>query len=338
MSRHDMAIDGAIREQVVEKLAQLLETYYVVPEVGSALARHLRDRRQSGAYDAIASAAGLCDAITAELRRQGRDRHLALRFTPERRRIYADADVFANVDRFEELRQEAAFRNFGIERIERLAGNVGYLDLRALYEPRIAGEKLAAALGLLADVSAVILDLRENPGGHPHAVALVCSYFLGPGPVHLNSFYNRAAGRTEQFWTLSYVPGRRYLEGPVYVLVSRRTGSAAEELAYNLQQLQRATVVGRATFGAAQAGVYYQIDQHFEAFISTARAVNPISGTNWEGTGVKPDIEVPPELALQSAQALALEAIVTRLGLPVSRSQRALLQEAQQALAELRES
>jgi retinol-binding protein 3 len=141
---------------------------------------------------------------------------------------------------------------------------------------------------------------------HDKHLHVDCTYLFGPEPVHLNELYWRPGDSTQQFWTLPYVPGKRYVGKPVSVLTSPRTFSGAEEFSYNLKNLKRATLVGETTGGGAHPGGPERVNDHFAVWLPTGRAINPISKTNWEGTGVKPDVEVPADQALATAHLAAL--------------------------------
>jgi retinol-binding protein 3 len=152
-------------------------------------------------------------------------------------------------------------------------------------------------------------------------VQLVSSYLFDQ-PTHLNSLYFRPTDRTDQFWTLPHVPGRRFgQEKPIYVLTSSRTFSAAEEFTYNLQNLERATVVGDTTGGGAHPGGVRRVGEHFGVFVPSGRAINPVSNTNWEGTGVRPDVAVPTDHAMQTAYVAALEKVMEKTTSPEIRRQ-----------------
>jgi C-terminal processing protease CtpA/Prc len=219
--------------------------------------------------------------------------------------------------------------------VKRLPGNVGHIEVTAVDEAEYTAEVVAAAMGLVANTSALILDLRRNTGGAPSGVAFWCRYFFPPEPVHLNDVYCRAGDQTQQYWTLPHLPGRRYLERPVYVLTSGRTFSGAEELAYNLKTLERATLVGERTRGGANPVEAYQLSPFFEVRVPTCRAINPITGTNWEGVGVEPRVGVPAAEALGTAHALALGAVLAGLGDAPVGPYAVLAEEARTALAEL---
>jgi C-terminal processing protease CtpA/Prc len=162
-------------------------------------------------------------------------------------------------------------------------------------------------MNFINGTDALIIDMRKNGGGNPAMVALVCSYLFGPEPVHLNDLYWREGNRTDEFWTKKEVAGKRYLNKDVYVLTSKRTFSGAEEFTYNLKNLKRATIIGETTGGGAHPGGGFRINEHFGVFVPTGRAISPITKTNWEGTGVTPDISVPADQALLVARLMALK-------------------------------
>jgi C-terminal processing protease CtpA/Prc len=182
-------------------------------------------------------------------------------------------------------------------------------------------------MSLVADTQALIFDLRRNGGGSPHGAIFWNSYLFPDADTHLNSIYDRESETTRQFWTLAYVPGRRYLDRPVYVLTSGDTFSGAEEFAYNLQQQHRATLIGETTRGGAHPTEPFPLTPTLEITVPVARSVNPVSGTNWEGTGVEPDITVPAAEAFDTAYPLALRAVLASSAPP------SVLERARAALA-----
>lgn len=200
--------------------------------------------------------------------------------------------------------------NYGFVKVENMRGNVGYIDFRGFSDPELGAETVAAAMNFVNNSDALIFDLRQNGGGDPAMVALICSYLFGDKPVHLNDLYMRAGNQTQEFWTKPEKAAKKYTDKPVYVLTSNRTFSGAEEFSYNLKNLKRATIVGETTGGGANPGESYRLSDHFQVFIPTGRAISPITNTNWEGVGVEPDVKVPQEQALKTAYLLALSKLL----------------------------
>jgi C-terminal processing protease CtpA/Prc len=172
-------------------------------------------------------------------------------------------------------------------------------------------------MNFLANADAIIIDIRDTPGGYPNMVQLLCSYFVRgtqEGRTHLNSFERRFDHSIEQFWTQAYVPGPRMYDTDLYVLTSQYTGSGAEELAYNLRNLERAILVGENTAGAAHPVKDVVIQNDFIMHLPDGRPINPISGTNWEGTGVEPHVSVRADQAFDTAYLMVLEKNLAEVG------------------------
>jgi C-terminal processing protease CtpA/Prc len=197
------------------------------------------------------------------------------------------------------------------------------------------GDTVVAVMSFFANTDALIVDLCKCRGGDPDMVALIASYFLGEERTQLSSIYWREGNVTQESWTLPYVPGKRYGSKPIYVLTSKDTFSGAEALAYDLKTLRRATIIGEITRGGAQPGSPYRLSSHFDVFIPIGRSINPVTGTNWEGTGVIPDISVPQEQAFNVAYSMALKATITSLGESPSGLLADFAVEAQTALKDL---
>jgi len=314
---------------VLETLLRHLHDHYVFPEVAAQIEEQIRPKL--GEYAAIASPAELADRLTADLQAITRDKHLRVFYSEK---PLPPRPPEPTPEQIREWDLQILLANGGFHRVERLKGNVGYLDLKGFAPAEVAGETAAAAMAFLAGTEALIIDLRANEGGNPSMVALLCSYFLRHR-THLNSLYWRDQDRTEQFWTLPHVPGKRYLEKPLYLLTSTDTFSAAEEFCYNLQALKRATIVGERTGGGAHPGRILPLTDHLEVFVPAGRAIHPITGTNWEGRGVIPEIAVPAEQAYATAYAEALKHVIARAEQESAAPWHRLRQEAAKALAEL---
>jgi C-terminal processing protease CtpA/Prc len=292
----------------------------------------IRQRASRGEYDTITSGPQLARLLTAHLQEVSHDKHLHVVYFAEPQPIREGGEP--SPEEQEEFRQFAALLNFGFEKVKRLAGNIGYLDVRGFFPPEFASETAIAAMNFLANASALIIDLRQNGGGHPAMVALLSSY-LFTQPTHLNDLYWREGDRTEQYWTLPYVPGRRDQTRPVYILTSAQTFSGAEEFCYNLKNLKRALLIGETTGGGAHPGGGYPVTEHFGVGIPTGRAINPITGTNWEGTGVIPDVEVPAGEAFKVAHIAALKKVLEAAGENVTGPLQAVVEEARITLQKL---
>ncbi len=175
---------------------------------------------------------------------------------------------------------------------------MGYLKLDSFVDAGISGKTAVAAMNFLANSQALIFDLRENGGGSPSLIQLISSYLFDE-PVHLNSFYIRKTGETKQFWTQANVEGPKLTDIPVFVLTSKFTFSGAEEFTYNIKNMKRGTIVGETTGGGAHPVEFHAFESYnIGLSVPFGRAVNPITKTNWEGTGVEPDISVPSKDAL----------------------------------------
>jgi len=302
----DFTIEAAERDQFLDRLAKELQEAYVFPEVAEKMVADMKTKRAE--YEKITSGPALASKLTTNLQAISKDKHLRVRAsaTPFPKPP-KEGPTAAERDRAKEFSRRM---NGAILKVERLPGNIGYLDIRNFMQPEAVAEPMAAAMDFLARTDACILDLRKNGGGSPKGVALVCSYFFPEEPVHLNSLYWRKGDRTEEFWTLKSVTGKRYVGKDLYVLTSSRTFSGAEECAYNLQTQKRGTIVGETTGGGAHPGGMVPLGDRFIAFVPTGRAINPITKTNWEGTGVKPDKACAADQALDMALEMAVKKLL----------------------------
>lgn len=305
-------VDTQEQKKVIDSVSRLLNDNYIFPEVAKKMTDLLQENYKKGTYTAINSAPSFAQRLTDDLRSVSKDKHLNVRFDPpgiqemESRRGENNDEVPASY--LENMRMS----NFGFKEIKLLEGNIGYLDLRGFADTRFAGETAVAAMNFLSNASALIIDLRNNGGGSPSMIQLITSYFYSPEPVHLNNFYYRPANQTTQTWTLPHVQGKRRPDMDIYVLTSNRTFSAAEEFTYNLKNLKRATIIGETTGGGAHPGGTRVASDRFSVWVPTGRAINPITNTNWEGTGVVPDVEVKASEALLAAHVKALETLVAK--------------------------
>ncbi len=303
----ERSIDGATRSQVIAAVLEAVEKRYVFPEVASRMVESIRAHERAGDYSQVTSAYHLATTLTQDLQSISRDKHLRVVYTTSEVGAGRGAPTAEETAKIRDARRKI---NYGFERVERLDNNIGYLELRVFLPPgKEAAETAAAAMTFLANSDALVIDMRRNGGGSPAMVALLSSYLFDER-THLNSLYWREGDRLEEFWTTQDVVGRKFGQSkPIFVLASGSTFSGAEEFCYNLQTRKRAVIVGEATRGGAHPGGQWQVHEYFAVWVPTGRAINPITNTNWEGTGVRPDVEVPPSDALETAKRLANEAI-----------------------------
>ena len=327
-------VDAATQQQVIDGVLRELNAAYVFPETAKAMEKAIRERVGRKEYDRITDAAEFARTLTEHLQVVSRDKHLRVHFSPERleegfgaggpvviRRTpgdgtppHAGAPGGPMIIRREpggaggNLRGLATDGKAGLEKVERLEGNVGLLEFSLFERPPLVGDKISEAMNKLSDTDALIIDLRNNRGGASGTIRLLMSYFFDK-PVHINDYYDRVEDQTQSIYTLAEVPGKRYGDKPVYILTSGRTFSAGESITYSLKNLSRATVVGETTGGGAHPVMPRRLTEHFSVTVPSSRYISPITKTNWEGVGVKPDVEVPAEQALHVAHLAALKRI-----------------------------
>lgn len=283
----------------IDETARLITEHYIFPDVAEQVAALLRKRLGEGAYD-VDSPQEAARLATADMQSVNGDRHLRLIFHADEVPAGQGEAAMAS------LQREFAGALGGVPRVQVLDGGPALLELAPILFPlEWSAQHLAAALTLVADAPALLLDLRACRGGDPRTVAFVCSYLLD-GHVHLDTHCTDGDKVRKQSWTLPHVPGARFGgTKPLYVLTSGRTFSGGEELAYDLQQLGRAAIVGETTGGGAHPREGWTVHPHLEAAIPVARSLNPVSGTNWEGVGVVPDAAVPAADAQERALVMA---------------------------------
>ncbi len=299
---HGFEIDVVTRNSAIDGAIAKLREFYVFEETAEAMADAVARRRRQGEYDAITSGPELAELLTTHLREVSHDLHLRVNFSPVANPRPSD-DPDPGPEARERYRRQLMRINCAFEKVEILPGNVGYLKFDGFMDPGVCGPTATAAMNFLQHVDALIVDMRENGGGDPAMVAYVTTYLFDE-PTHLSDIYNRAANTTHQWWTLPHVPGGRLATQPVYVLTSRRTFSGAEGFSYHLKSLGRATIVGETTRGGAHPTRREWLNEQFTIGVPYARAINPITQTNWEGTWVEPYVAVPAAEALDKAREL----------------------------------
>jgi hypothetical protein len=303
-----VAVDSAMRVQAIDALVAKLNDHYVFPDKARQAGTALRQRQRDGKYDGITDGEQLAKQLTADLADVLHDKHLFVGFdpglVPPDREVGPPPKSLAEWERRAppEVRERVLASSLGVEKVDHLGPRIGYLEISGFPPPFLVSAKYAAVMEKLADTDGLIVDLRNNHGGTPDGVALLVSYFVDER-TRLNDIWDRDTGAATQHWTVDRLDGKRYGgKKPVLILTGPGTMSAGEDFAYTMQALKRATLIGERTWGGAHPTRPFRLADHFFAAIPNARTISPITHTNWEGVGVKPDVAATPDKALAVAK------------------------------------
>ncbi|HZZ68755.1 MAG TPA: S41 family peptidase [Phenylobacterium sp.] len=300
-----------VKRAVVASASKALAEGYIYPDRGVAAGQKIQQALDAGAYAAITDRAAFAARLTADLQSVTHDKHMHALDSlgpPPADMPPPPPPSFA-----------------GFIRVDRLKGNIGYIDLSGFIGPGMFKDGADEAMKAVAGADALIIDLRRNYGGSPESVSYLCSFLFDPAhPAHLNDLIWRNKG-TETYETRTFFTGAtptHYLGKPVILITSPRTFSGGEEFANDLQVQKRATLVGETTGGGANPGGMSQLGSGFLLFVPSGRAVNPVTKTSWEGVGVKPDRPTDAQHAFGVAMLAALKAA------PPSKARAALIKTA----------
>lgn len=290
---------------VVNAAANALVAHYVFPDKARKISVMLHANQTKHKYENL-SGTLLAARLTSDIYAIAHDKHISVHYDP-------GSPLPSGPPRPNDLarmRRRMLWYNNGFMSVKRLPGNVGYMKIDLLVPVDVGRKTAEASMAFIINTDALVIDLRDNGGGDPHMVDLLCTYLFPAGkPVHLNDFQRRGYA-TQKFYTLPSIPGgKSYAGKPVYVLTSHNTFSGGEEFAYDLQTQKRAMLIGEVTRGGANPSKGVPLPGGFNIFVPFGRAVNPITKTNWEGVGVKPDIQVPAAQALDLAYWMALKQV-----------------------------
>ena len=300
----NVTIDAAERKKVIDGVGDVLKEYYIDLPVAEQMADAVKAHEAKGDYKTISDGDTFASQLTKDLQAVSHDKHLRVNFNS----FKAPPMKEPTAEDLARFHQQMERNNCAFDKVEILPNNIGYIKFDGFMDADFCGPTVVAAMGLVAHTDALIFDLRQNGGGQPAMVTLIASYLFDK-PTHLIDIYNRKEDRTQQNWTLSYLPGKRMPTQPVYVLTAKRTFSGAEEFAFDLQKQKRAVIVGETTGGGAHPVSGHLVADYFMVGVPFAKSLDPVTKTNWEGTGVEPDVKVAADDALATAQKLALEKI-----------------------------
>ena len=288
--------------QLIDSLNVSLNNNYVFPEKAKNISRYLKAQLERNSYTPyLNNPQKLAEQIENDINQIHHDPHLHIQYDPG-----FVAQEYAKPSE-EEINQSKKYwkeQNYSFPKVEILSGNIGYLPFNGFVDDiESAKPTIYSALKFLANTGAIIIDLRENQGGSPKMVSQIESYFFKE-KTHMNDLINRSAKDTTVFYADPKKADSLNLTMPVYILTSHKTFSAAEDFSYGMQKAKRATIVGDITGGGAHPQMPFSISQGFVSSIPFARSYNPVTKTDWEGTGVIPDVKVDAGNAFLKAQEL----------------------------------
>lgn len=303
-------VNPAVRRDVIDTLIARFNAHYVFPDQAKQVEVVLRQHQREGKYDGVTDGQQFARQLFADIDGVVHDKHVFIDVSA-RPLPPDDAMPPPPQTRAEWQKQvppavlvRVLASNLGVEKVDHLSPNIGYLEISSFGPAFLVSDKFAAAMNKLAATDGLIIDLRNNGGGGEDSVALLISYFVD-GRTRLNDVWERGTGITTQYWTQDKLDGKRYgSKKPVLILAGPDTKSAAESFAYQMQALKRAKVIGERTWGGANAARPYRLSEHFAIFIPSKRPISPITHTNWEGKGVTPDVAAKLNDALAAAKVL----------------------------------
>lgn len=293
---------------LVDSLGKALFRTYIFPEKSKIMADYLKSQWKKGVYKSTMDPKQLAGKLETDIQSVHHDGHLRVHYDPEFAQMLSQPRSPQRLGIDSAALQSERSENFGFKKVEILDGNIGYVQFSG-FSGMIPEAKpvVSAAFRFLSGTDAIIIDVRRNGGGSPHMVKHISGYFVSER-TRLNDIYDRRADKTMEFWAEPEDADNMKLSMPVYILTSKRTFSAAEDFTYAMQVNKRATIIGEATGGGAHPTGPVYIGQNFVVDIPFARSINHITKTDWEGTGVRPDVFVSDEMALVKAQELILTA------------------------------
>ncbi len=290
----------AIKIAVIDSLTSALLKNYIYPDTAKKMSSYIKAKLKTGAYDTVNDPNKFAQALKSDLYVVYRDLHLSVYYDPDMEKGLQSKSYMQVVTDHLQFLKFAQQQNFGFSKIEILDSNIGYVSLTRFFDvSEQSTETVRSVFSVLRNTNALIIDLRYNSGGEADMVKYICSFFFKE-KTHINDQFEHRANKIYQYWTQPLTDSSLFFTMPLYILVNGYTYSAAEEFAYDLQNLHRATIVGEITGGAAHPVAPINISNGFFGNIPYARAINPVSKKNWEGIGVKPDISVNTNSALDA--------------------------------------
>lgn len=301
-------LDAKVRTETVASLIKLLKEKYAYPEIAAKMETELNSRLKRGDYNDLTDGNEFAKELTQDLRAVFDDRHLVISYSEKPIAAQGSKAGAPTPEEIEQARIKQRRENFGVVKAEILPGNVGLIQLNYFAPLDWANGTLSAVIDYVSNTDALILDLRRNGGSMDIDTIPFFSSYLFDRPVFLGDILVRETGEKRQLWTYAQVPGKKYVNKPIYVLTSGRTASGAEAFVSSMRRLKRATLVGEPTRGATMPGRTHRINDKFSVWISTGRSSTGKAEN--ENKPTEPDVAVTAEEALNEAHRLALDAAI----------------------------
>jgi hypothetical protein len=279
----------------------------VYPEKALQMDSLLKTRLANKAYAADSLLPDFTQSLTRDLRDFSRDLHISIRPIPARR-FYATENKGIS----EEQIYARSLENYGWKSTEWLPGAVGYIKVDRFDDTAYAGDVAEAALSFAANCQAIIVDLRDNKGGQENMQQFIASHFFDR-PTQLSGLYWTYLDSLAEAWTRADIGGPSLANKDLYILISHQTASGAEAFAYNMKYAKKAIIVGDTSAGAAHWSDWYEFPNlNVVALVPVARPINPVTKSNWEGTGVIPDIAIEAAKAKDRAYLEAIQTLESK--------------------------
>jgi len=301
-------VDAALRKETIDSIVKLLKERYTYPEIAEKMEAELRKRQKSGDYDAVVDGDEFAKKLTEHLRGVFDDKHMRVSYSavpiPER----SSANGEPTADEIKQARINQGRENFGVVKLEILKGNIGLMQINYFAPLDWVRDTYTTAFSYLGNTDALIIDARWNRGSMDIETMPFFSGYIFEKPVEFGDIFVRERNETRKLMTAAEVPGKRYGNKPVYVLMSGRTASGAEAFVAAMRRHKRATLIGETTMGATMPGGTVRVNEYFAIWISTGRATSG-SAQN-ENKGIAPDITIPSADALNEAHRQALDLLL----------------------------
>ncbi len=298
------------KTEVINNLCKLVENEYVSAETGILISKKINENLKAGKYNSIKNIIQMCDVLTQDLRAISKDEHFGIAHSPQYvRSIQTTLSKTDSLEMEKTQIKEGQKNNFGFKELSILEGNIGYLNFTAFYDLRHAKETITAAMNFLSYTEAIIIDLRNNTGGSLDMPPYLASYFLSDDKKVLLQFIDRNNKVNSKTETTQQLDGKRLFGKPLYILTSNKTISAAEAFIYSLKNRKAAIIIGETTKGAANPSEAKVLNENFLVLLPNYRPIDPLTGTNWEGTGIQPDVKITADKAKETAHIYAIENI-----------------------------